>query len=301
MDEGIVDKHFIFQISYIKHHMSNILHHTSVRYHVSHILYHHVDTWYNGRNEILDPYGPIWTLTMLYAQAQNLAAYPAAPLFLEGTNKSRLLNEPWLFCLLLAFFFLFFCILLLYIAAIVVIMLLVFTSVVSVVSGGVVPLCGVAEADDVNAWNKEQLDLELNKCDLHQRIAGSCFRDVRSWLLVLDVSMIQHWGLCVLQEIWTGDAHMLLIWRICTEKRLICLKERLKNEDISYISRFILASSKIWAPRCSFDERDKWRSKHEASLLDYSTPFQVAFRQIPPRGFVEMERLYLWFKYAWYP
>ena len=117
---------------------------------------------------------------MLYAQAQNLEAYPAAQLFLEGTNKSRLLNEPWLFCLLLAFFFLFFCILLLYIAAIVVIMLLVFTSVVSVVSGGVVPLCGVAEADDVNAWNKEQLDLELNKCDLHQRIAGSCFRDVRS-------------------------------------------------------------------------------------------------------------------------
>ena len=50
----------------------------------------------------------------------------------------------------------------------------------------------VAEADDVNAWNKEQLDLELNKCDLHQRIAGSCFRVVRSLFLVLHVSMIQH-------------------------------------------------------------------------------------------------------------
>ena len=85
--------------------------------------------------------------------------------------------------------------------------------------------CQDCEAD-VNAWNKEQLDVELNKCDSHQRV--SCA--VKFW----SYSMIQHWGLCVLQLIWTGDAHKLLIWHICTEKRLICPKERC----FGYISHF---------------------------------------------------------------
>ena len=41
-----------------------------------------------------------------YVQAQNLEADPAAQLLLEGTKKSRLLNEPsWLSRLLLLLFF----------------------------------------------------------------------------------------------------------------------------------------------------------------------------------------------------